>query len=104
MGLANSSKSIVLWLLRGYKGFVSPSLSPACRFFPTCSEYSIEVVERFGIGSGIWIAIRRVLRCHPFGGSGYDPVMKHARARNDAHNPLMNKMNSPNIEPAVTES
>lgn len=68
------SKAIVLSLLRGYKWLISPMLSPACRYVPTCSEYALEAVDRYGVLRGSAMAIRRVLRCHPFAGSGYDPV------------------------------
>ena len=69
------SKAIVVNLLRGYKWLVSPLLSPACRYVPTCSEYALEAVERHGALRGTVMAVRRVLRCHPFAGSGYDPVV-----------------------------
>ena len=68
------SKTIVLSLLRGYKWAISPMLLPACRYVPTCSEYALEAVDRYGVLSGSVMAMRRVLRCHPFAGSGYDPV------------------------------
>jgi putative membrane protein insertion efficiency factor len=101
--LASISIAGVVLLLRAYKRFVSPSLSPACRYVPTCSEYSLEAVERFGVVRGSWMAIGRVFRCHPLAGSGYDPVMKHARSRHNKRYSLIKK-NSPNIETAVTES
>jgi uncharacterized protein len=64
----------VLWLLRAYKWAISPMLPTACRFVPTCSEYALEAVERFGVLRGGWMALARLLRCHPLAGSGYDPV------------------------------
>ena len=66
----------VLQLLRAYKWAISPMFLPACRFVPTCSEYAIEAVERFGVLRGGWMAIMRLLRCHPFVKGGYDPVVK----------------------------
>jgi putative membrane protein insertion efficiency factor len=60
--------------VRGYKLLVSPLLPPACRFLPTCSEYAAEAIERHGAWRGIILASRRLARCHPWGGSGYDPV------------------------------
>jgi putative membrane protein insertion efficiency factor len=57
-----------------YKLLVSPILGPRCRFLPTCSDYALEALERHGGFFGSWLAFRRVCRCHPFGGSGYDPV------------------------------
>jgi putative membrane protein insertion efficiency factor len=67
-------KTLLLRLLRGYKRRISPHLPPACRFLPTCSEYAIEAVERFGALRGSWLAARRVLRCNPLFPGGYDPV------------------------------
>src|SRR5919199_1133615 len=64
----------VLLLIRAYQGLVSPGLPPGCRFEPTCSRYAYAAVERYGVLRGGWLAVRRVLRCHPWGGSGYDPV------------------------------
>ena len=69
------SKTIVLSLLRGYKWAISPILSPACRYVPTCSDYALEAVDRYGVLRGSVMAMRRVLRCHPFAASGYDPVL-----------------------------
>ena len=67
-------KNVVLALLRCYKYLVSPMMLPACRYVPTCSEYAIEAVENYGALRGSWMALRRVLRCHPFVKGGYDPV------------------------------
>jgi putative membrane protein insertion efficiency factor len=69
------AKFVTLQLLRVYKCAVSPMLPRACRYLPTCSEYAMEAVERYGAVRGGWMALRRVLRCHPFAGSGYDPVV-----------------------------
>lgn len=60
--------------LRGYQLLVSPLLPPACRFLPTCSEYAAEAIALHGAGRGVFLALRRLARCHPWGGSGYDPV------------------------------
>jgi hypothetical protein len=60
--------------VRGYQLLISPMLPPACRFLPTCSEYAAEAIERHGALRGIILASRRLARCHPWGGSGYDPV------------------------------
>jgi uncharacterized protein len=68
------AKSTVLLLLRGYKWALSPLLPPSCRYVPTCSEYAMEAVERYGALRGGWMAMARLLRCHPFVKSGYDPV------------------------------
>ena len=67
-------KTLLLTLLRGYKWALSPFLSPACRYVPTCSEYAAEAIERHGAFRGSAMAIWRLLRCHPFVRGGYDPV------------------------------
>jgi putative membrane protein insertion efficiency factor len=64
-------------LLRGYKRLVSPWLPPSCRYVPTCSEYAMEAVERYGAVRGSWMAMTRLLRCHPFAKGGYDPVNRN---------------------------
>ncbi|SMC91367.1 membrane protein insertion efficiency factor YidD [Sporomusa malonica] len=71
-------KKIVTLLIVGaikfYRLFISPLKPPSCRFVPTCSEYALTAIERYGIARGLVMAIRRVLRCHPFHPGGYDPV------------------------------
>jgi len=67
-------KTLALWTLRTYKRWISPLLPPSCRYVPTCSEYTIEAIERFGALRGGFMATRRLLRCHPFVKGGYDPV------------------------------
>ncbi|HMG36733.1 MAG TPA: membrane protein insertion efficiency factor YidD [Blastocatellia bacterium] len=64
----------LVWLINGYRLVVSPLLPPACRFTPTCSEYAIEAIRKYGAGRGFYLALRRLLRCHPFHRGGYDPV------------------------------
>ena len=71
MRLANAP---IVWLLAGYKRFVSPFVPPACRFQPTCSVYARECFERLGFFHATWLTIRRVGRCHPFHPGGYDPA------------------------------
>lgn len=69
---------LTIGILKLYKKFTSPVLErifgKACRFTPTCSEYTIEALEKFGVVHGLSLGIRRFLKCHPWGGSGYDPV------------------------------
>ena len=67
-------KTLLIGLLRFYRYAISPMLGRNCRFHPTCSEYAIEAVQRHGALRGGWLAARRIGRCHPWGGSGYDPV------------------------------
>jgi len=67
-------RAILLAVIRLYRRAISPLTMPSCRFSPTCSAYAQEAVERHGAGKGGWLALRRIFRCHPFGGKGYDPV------------------------------
>ena len=60
--------------IRGYQRFVSPALPPACRFYPSCSAYAAKAIERHGPLKGVWLAARRLSRCHPFHEGGIDPV------------------------------
>jgi putative membrane protein insertion efficiency factor len=69
-------RSLGLGLLRLYKRWISPAFPPSCRYVPTCSEYAMEAVERYGLLRGGMIAAWRVLRCHPLAQGGLDPVMK----------------------------
>jgi putative membrane protein insertion efficiency factor len=61
-------------LIRGYQRFISPNLGAICRYSPTCSHYAYEAIESHGLLKGGWLALKRLLRCRPLGGSGYDPV------------------------------
>ena len=65
---------ICLLVLRGYQYLISPLFPPSCRYTPTCSEYAAQAVVRYGAVRGCWLAVRRILRCHPFAPGGYDPV------------------------------
>ena len=68
-------KSLLIWLVRFYRRHISPYKSPCCRFTPTCSEYALEAIEKYGAIKGGYLAARRILRCHPFSKKGgYDPV------------------------------
>jgi len=67
-------KRLLIGLLRAYQYAVSPLLGRSCRFFPTCSDYAIEAIGRYGAIKGSYLAARRVLRCHPWHPGGYDPV------------------------------
>ena len=65
---------LLIFLLRAYQIVLSPHLGAACRFVPSCSNYGIEALRRHGAWKGAWLTMRRLLRCHPWGASGYDPV------------------------------
>jgi putative membrane protein insertion efficiency factor len=61
-------------MIRGYQLWVSPLLPAACRYYPSCSAYAIQALEKHGVIAGTWLALRRIARCHPFRPGGYDPV------------------------------
>ena len=61
-------------LIKLYQWIISPMLGPKCRFTPTCSTYALQAIEKYGPFKGLWLAVKRISRCHPFGGSGYDPI------------------------------
>lgn len=67
-------KRLLILPIRFYQACISPMLPPSCRFTPTCSEYAVEAITRYGAVKGLWLALKRIARCHPWGGSGYDPV------------------------------
>ena len=67
-------KYVLLKLVRFYQVAISPMLPPRCRYTPTCSQYAVEALQKHGACKGSMLALRRICRCHPFGGSGYDPV------------------------------
>jgi len=71
----------LVWLVRLYQILISPLLGPRCRFYPTCSEYAAEALKRHGALRGAWLAIRRVIRCHPWNPGGVDPVPGRPRDR-----------------------
>lgn len=68
------TKKLCLLFIRGYQVFLAPLKLPCCRYYPTCSEYAILAIEKYGAGRGAWLALKRILRCHPFHAGGYDPV------------------------------
>ena len=67
-------RQLLMWMIRAYQLCLSPMLGPRCRFYPSCSCYAHTAIERYGIVQGCWLAVRRLLRCHPFREGGYDPV------------------------------
>ena len=67
-------QKLLLFLITIYRNYISPLFPPTCRFQPTCSQYAYSAIERFGAITGGYLAIKRILRCHPFNKGGYDPV------------------------------
>lgn len=67
-------KRALLYMIAGYRRYISPLFPSCCRFTPTCSQYAIEAIERYGAARGFWLAFKRILRCNPFSKGGYDPV------------------------------
>jgi len=65
---------LLMALIRGYQYLLSPLLPDSCRFVPTCSQYGVEALKKHGPAKGFWLTAKRIFRCHPWGGSGYDPV------------------------------
>jgi hypothetical protein len=65
----------LIGMIRLYQWMISPWLGPKCRFVPSCSQYAIEAFRKYGLFKGGWMAIRRISRCHPWGGHGHDPVV-----------------------------
>jgi putative membrane protein insertion efficiency factor len=67
-------KTVLILLIRFYRLFISPLLGSNCRYRPTCSQYALTAIDRFGAWRGSWLTVKRILRCHPFHPGGYDPV------------------------------
>jgi putative membrane protein insertion efficiency factor len=86
--MANVVSKALAWpliqLVRLYRVAISPWLGSNCRFDPTCSSYAIEALNTYGIFKGSWLAAKRICRCHPWGGSGYDPVPKKQKDIDEA--------------------
>jgi putative membrane protein insertion efficiency factor len=93
-------KLVVLQLLRAYKWAISPMFAPACRYVPTCSEYAMEAVERYGALRGGMKALWRLLRCHPFAHGGYDPVV----TENPQFSQRKRELGHPIHEPRLTSA
>lgn len=72
--MAEKMKQLIILVIKFYKKYISPSLPPSCRFYPTCSEYAMTAVSRFGVIKGGFLAVKRILRCNPYCRGGFDPV------------------------------
>ena len=72
---------ILIKFIKVYKYLISPLIGPSCRYLPTCSEYSIEALRTFGFSKGLLLSIKRIMSCHPWGNSGFDPVKKQMKAK-----------------------
>lgn len=72
--LSKGLAQLLILPIRFYQCCISPLTPPSCRFTPTCSQYAVEALRKHGPFKGLWLTVRRLLRCHPWGGSGYDPV------------------------------
>jgi len=68
------ARRLALLLIHLYQQFISPLLPLGCRYYPTCSHYTAEAITQHGTGRGVWLGVRRILRCHPFAPGGFDPV------------------------------
>jgi putative membrane protein insertion efficiency factor len=78
-------KSVLVVLVRAYQVMISPYFPPSCRYTPTCSQYAIEALEKHGALKGIWLATKRIGRCHPWSDGGYDPVPDTKNHTNDSN-------------------
>lgn len=65
---------LCMWAVRWYQRCISPLFPPCCIYSPTCSEYTLEAIQKYGAARGCWLGLKRILRCHPFHRGGYDPV------------------------------
>ena len=81
----NIFTNILIKFIKSYKFLISPLLGQSCRYLPTCSEYSIEALKEFGLIKGVYMSIKRILSCHPWGKGGFDPNKKGMKAKNNGH-------------------
>jgi putative membrane protein insertion efficiency factor len=86
---------IFLFPIHTYRYLISPILGPRCRFSPSCSEYTIECIQTYGLIKGSLLSIKRILRCRPNGGEGYDPVPKPSSMHNESNEPKKNPKKTP---------
>ena len=72
---------ILIKFIKIYKYLISPLIGPSCRYLPTCSEYSIDALKTYGFSKGLLLSLKRIVSCHPWGNSGFDPVKKEIKAK-----------------------
>ncbi len=72
---------ILIIFIKIYRYLISPLINPSCRYLPTCSEYSIEALKTYGLAKGLLLSFKRIISCHPWGNSGFDPVKKEMKAK-----------------------
>ncbi|MBI1954604.1 MAG: membrane protein insertion efficiency factor YidD [Proteobacteria bacterium] len=72
---------LIIALIYSYRFCISPFIPGRCRFVPTCSQYAIHAIEYHGVLKGLWLALKRLCRCHPYGSYGYDPISKHSHTQ-----------------------
>ena len=77
----NFFTTILIKLIKGYKYLISPLIGDSCRYLPTCSEYSIEALKTYGFIKGLSLSLKRIISCHPWGNSGFDPVKKEIKTK-----------------------
>ena len=77
----NIFTKLLIKLIKTYKYIISPLIGPSCRYLPTCSEYSIEALKTYGFIKGFSLSLKRIMSCHPWGNSGFDPVKKNIKAK-----------------------
>ena len=77
----NIFTNLLIKFIKLYKYLISPVVSPSCRYLPTCSEYSIEALKTYGFAKGLLLSFRRIVSCHPWGNSGFDPVKKEIKTK-----------------------
>jgi putative membrane protein insertion efficiency factor len=72
--IIHTARLLIIWPIKLYQYLLSPYLGSCCRFYPTCSNYALEAVQRYGVFKGTWLAIKRIARCHPWSPGGYNPA------------------------------
>ena len=77
----NIFTTMLIQFIKGYRFIISPLLGQSCRYLPTCSEYSIEALKTYGFFKGVFLSIKRILSCHPWGRGGFDPVKKEVKVK-----------------------